>query len=64
MRADNIKFSYNHLWKLMIDRDITNSDLMEISVISKNKFYKMKNEENITIDVLLKICTCFDVDIS
>jgi len=48
----------------MIDRDITNSDLIEILEISKSTFYKIKNGENITTDILLKICTCLNVDIS
>jgi len=48
----------------MIDRDITNSDLIVILEISKSTFYKIKNSETITTDVLLKICTCLNVDIS
>lgn len=59
-----MKFSYKPLWKLMIDRDIKNSDLIEMSGISKSTFYKLKNGENVTTEVLLKICTCLDVDIS
>lgn len=59
-----MKFSYKPLWKLMIDRELTNYDLIEMSGISKSTFYKLKNSKNITTDVLLKICTCLDVDIS
>lgn len=59
-----MKFSYKPLWKLMIDRELTNGDLIEMSGISKSTFYKLKNGENITTDVLLKICTCLNVDIS
>lgn len=64
MGINNIKFSYKPLWKLMIDREITNSELIKISGISKSTFYKMKNGENITTDVLLKICGSLNVDIS
>lgn len=59
-----MKFSYKPLWKLMIDWELTNGDLIEMSGISKSTFYKLKNGENVTTDVLLKICTCLNVDIS
>ena len=35
-----------------------------MSGISKSIFYKMKNGENVTTDMLKKICTCIDLDIS
>lgn len=59
-----MKFSYKPLWKLMIDRDIKNSDLIKAADISKSTFYKLKNNENVTTDILLKICTVLQCDIS
>ena len=56
-------FSYKRLFKKLIDLDMTNNELMEKAKISKNTFYKMKNGQNITTDVLLRICNTLDCDI-
>ncbi|UUM19791.1 MULTISPECIES: helix-turn-helix transcriptional regulator [unclassified Mycoplasma] len=59
-----MKFSFKPLWKLLIDKEITNKELMERAKISKSTFYKLKNDKNVTTDVLLRICTELDCDIS
>lgn len=51
-----LKISYKKLFKKMIDLDLNNTELMEKINISRSTFYKMKNGENITTDVLLRIC--------
>ena len=56
-------FSYKKLFKKLIDLDMTNNELMEKANISKSTFYKIKNGENITTDVLLRICNALDCDI-
>ena len=56
-------FSYKRLFKKLIDLDMTNNDLMEKAKVSKSTFYKMKNGQNITTDVLLRICNTLDCDI-
>ena len=48
----------------MIDLDMTNNELMEKAKVSKSTFYKIKNGENITTDVLLRICDILECDIS
>ncbi|MBF1131772.1 MAG: helix-turn-helix transcriptional regulator [[Eubacterium] sulci] len=32
--------------------------------ISRSTFYKIKNGENVTTDVLLRMCNCLDCDVS
>ena len=59
-----LKFSYKPLWKLLIDKDMNNSDLMEKTHICKSTFYKMKKNKNIKTDVLLRICQELECDIS
>ena len=59
-----LKFSYKKLWKLLIDRDIKHKELIDKAGISRATFYKLKNNENVTTDVLLKICHYLDCDIS
>ena len=56
--------SYKKLFKMLIDIDMTNSELMEKAKISKSTFYKMKNGENITTDVLLRVCDVLKCDVS
>nr|WP_314099144.1 helix-turn-helix transcriptional regulator [uncultured Lachnoanaerobaculum sp.] len=56
-------FSYKRLFKKLIDLDMTNNELMEKAKVSKSAFYKMKNGQNVTTDVLLRICNALDCDI-
>ena len=56
-------FSYKRLFKKLIDLDMTNNELMEKAKISKSTFYKMKNGQNVTTDVLLRICNALDCDV-
>ncbi len=44
--------------------DMTNTEIMEKSKISKSTLYKMKNSENITTNVLLRIYDVLKCDIS
>ena len=58
------KLSYKKLFKMLIDIDMKNIELMEKAKISKSTFYKVKNGENITTDVLLRICDVLKCDIA
>lgn len=59
-----MKFSYKKLWKMLIDREIKHKDLINQTGISRSTFYKLKRYENVTTDILLKICIYLDCDIS
>lgn len=59
-----MKFSYKPLWKLLIDKDMTNKELMERANISKSTLHKLRNDKNVTTDVLLRICTELKCDVS
>ena len=48
--------SYKRLWKLLIDKDMKKKDLMEQAHISNYTINKMNRGENITTDILVKIC--------
>jgi putative transcriptional regulator len=56
--------SYNKLWKMLIDKKMTKSDLKRISGISTTSLAKLGKGENITTDVLLKICKALDCGIN
>ena len=48
--------SYNGLWKLLIDKNMKKSDLKEKAGISSASLAKLGKGDNITTDVLLRIC--------
>lgn len=48
--------TYKKLWKLLIDRNMSKSDLKIASGISTASIAKLGKGENITTDVLLRIC--------
>ena len=56
--------SYKKLWKLLIDRDMKKKDLCEAAGISHASVAKLGKNENVTTDVLVKICTALKCDIS
>ncbi len=51
-----MKICYNKLWKKLIDMNMNKSDLREKAGISASSIAKLGKGENITTDVLLKIC--------
>ena len=58
-----MKFSYNKLWKLLIDKGWTKSELRKKTGISSSTIAKLGKGENITTDILLKICIVLDCKI-
>ena len=58
------KLSYKKLFKKLIDIEMKNTELMDKAKVSKSTFYKIKNGENVTTDVLLRICNVLECDIS
>ena len=56
--------SYKKLWKILIDRDMQKQDLKRIAGISTTSIAKLSKGENITTNVLLKICKALDCDIN
>ena len=59
-----MRFSYNKLWKMLIDKNMKKSDLKAIAGISSTSVAKLGKGENITTEVLLRICEALDCDIS
>ena len=58
------EISYKKLWKLLIDKDLNKQDLKRISGVSTTSIAKLSKGENITMDVLLKICNALDCGIN
>ncbi|MCD7835166.1 MAG: helix-turn-helix transcriptional regulator [Lachnospiraceae bacterium] len=59
-----MKVSYNKLWKLLIDRKLSNADLRKAVEIAPNTMTKMRKDEEVSMSVLLKIASYLDCDIS
>ncbi len=55
--------SYKKLFKLLIDRDMKKKELAEKAGISIATITKMGRGENITTDILGKICTALDCNV-
>ena len=48
--------SYKKLFKLLIDRDMKKKELKELSGIGNSTMTKLANNENVTVEVMAKIC--------
>nr|WP_180707374.1 helix-turn-helix transcriptional regulator [Lactobacillus johnsonii] len=59
-----ISFSYNKLWKLLIDRGMKKKDLQQVSGVSAASIAKLGRNGNVTTEVLLKVCKALGCDIS
>lgn len=59
-----LAISYNKLWHILIDKSMTKEDLRKASGISTTSLNKLKKGQNITTDVLQKICKALLCDIS
>ena len=55
--------SYNKLWKLLIDKNMNKKDLRLKAGVSTAVIAKMGKGENLTTDVLIKVCHALDCDI-
>jgi DNA-binding Xre family transcriptional regulator len=58
-----MKVSYNKLWKLLIDKDMKKTDLIEAVKTSPNTIAKMDKNENISMDVIARICEYLNCDV-
>ena len=55
---------YSKLWKLLIDKEISKTDLMELTGISSRVLAKLSKNETVTTDTIARICTALECDVS
>lgn len=55
--------SYKRLWKLLIDKDMKKSDLEREAGISHYTVYMLSHGENVTTEVLEKICKALNCSV-
>lgn len=51
-----MRMSYNKLWKLLIDKGMNKSAMRKAAGISSSSLAKLGKGENVTTEVLLRIC--------
>ena len=56
--------TYKKLWKLLIDRKLTATDIRRETELSSCTMSKLRHDEPVSITVLLKIATMLNCDIS
>lgn len=55
--------NYDKLWKLMIDKKINKTQLIEMADITTNEMAKMGKDEMVKMETLIKICKVLDCKI-
>ncbi len=56
--------SYNNLWKLLIDKKLKKTDLILLAGISSATLAKMSNNQLVSMETLMKICTTLQCDLT
>ena len=62
-KEESMRFSYNKLFKLLIDRGIKKKELCEMAEISATSVAKLGHGKNVNTEVLLKICDALNCDV-
>lgn len=52
--------SYNKLWKMMIDKKISKTEMTHLAGISTNAMAKLGRDEDVRINILEKLCLVLD----
>lgn len=56
MSENQVKINYKPLWKLLIDREITKTELRKKTKIAPSTFTKLNNDQQVSLDILARIC--------
>lgn len=52
--------SYNKLWKMLIDKNMSKTELTHLAGISTNAMAKLGRDEDVRVNILEKLCTSLD----
>lgn len=55
-----MRVSYKKLWKLLIDRNISKTQLIKMSGITTNAMAHLGRNEDVRVNVLVKICAALN----
>lgn len=59
-----MKYNFNKLWKMLIDRNMTKTELAERSRVSRSSLARLKQGYPIALDCLYRICKVLDCELS
>ena len=59
-----MSITYKKLWKLLIDKNLKKRDLQTLANVSGSSIAKLGRNENVNTDILLRICSALQCDIS
>ena len=54
--------SYKRLWKLLVDKEMSKSDLRKKAEIAPNTMTKLRRDEEVSLTILSKICKTLQAD--
>lgn len=54
---------YDKLWKLLIDKKLNKTQLCEKAKVTTNAMAKLGKNEDVRVEVLVKICTVLECSI-
>ena len=54
---------YNKLWKILIDRNMSKTQLVNAAKISTNAMAKMGKNQDVRVETLVKICSVLECTI-
>ena len=54
--------SYKPLWRLLVERDMSECDLRKLAGLAPNTMTKMRKNEEVSMTVLNKICAALGVN--
>lgn len=57
-------FRYKPMWKLLVDRDMTKTQLQELAGLSPATIAKHGRGRNVTTDLLARICQALNCDVA
>ena len=52
--------NYNKLWKMLIDKEISKTELTHLAGITTNTMAKLGKNEDVRVNTLEKLCTTLD----
>ena len=58
-----VSLNYNKLWKMLIDKNMKKQDLRDAAKISSASIAKLGRGENVTTEVLVKICEALECNL-
>lgn len=58
-----MKISYIKLWKLLLDKKLKKTDLLQLADISTTTLAKLSKDQPVSMDVMARICNALSCDI-